>query len=212
MTRDFTTAMECGLVSCRDCGMISKPVQAAHTVYCPRCRARINIRRPNSVASCWALLLAAYILYVPANLLPIMKTSTISGTTADTIMSGILTLWESGSWGIAGIVFLASITVPLLKLISLTLLLLSVRGPSRWSPEQRIRLYRLIKVVGRWSMLDIYVVAILTKLVQFSFLATVEAGPAAFYFAAVVVLTMIAAMQFDPRLIWDSSRLEGEHE
>jgi paraquat-inducible protein A len=102
--------------------------------------------------------------------------------------------------------------VPFLKLISLTLLLISVRGSSWWTPEQRIRLYRLIKVVGRWSMLDIYVVAILVKLVQFNYLATVEAGPAAFYFAAVVVFTMLAARQFDPRLLWDSSRLEVGHE
>ena len=212
MNMDYVTAKECGLVACHDCGMVAKPVQSASCVYCPRCRARLHIRRPNSVASCWAFLLSACILYVPANILPIMKTGTISGTTNDTIISGIISLWDSGSWGIAGIVFFASIIVPLLKLISLTLLLLSVRGHSRWSPEQRIRLYRLIKVVGRWSMLDIYVVAILTKLVQFSFLATVQAGPAAFYFAAVVVLTMIAAMQFDPRLIWDSSRLEGINE
>jgi paraquat-inducible protein A len=141
-----------------------------------------------------------------------MKTSTLMGTTDNTILGGILSLWDSGSWGIAAIVFFASILVPFLKLTSLTLLLISVRGSSWWSPEQRIRLYRLIRVVGRWSMLDIFVVAILTKLVQFKFLATVEAGPAAFYFAAVVVFTMLAARQFDPRLIWDSSRLEAEHE
>jgi paraquat-inducible protein A len=152
-------------------------------------------------------------MYLPANLLPIMETSSLSGTTSDTIMSGIISLWDSGSWAIALIVFCASITVPLLKLIALTLLLISVRGRSRWGPEQRTLLYRLIRLVGRWSMLDIYVMAIVTKLVQFSFLAKVRAGPAAFYFGAVVVLTLIAAIQFDPRLIWDSSQQEeNEHE
>jgi len=204
------TSLEVGLFSCRDCGMVSRPAHTKQIAYCPRCRARLHLRKPDSVARCWAFLLAAYILYLPANLLPIMDTSSLSGTVHDTIISGIFSLWDSGSWGIALIVFCASITVPLLKLISLTLLLISVRNRSRWESEQRTRLYRLIRLVGRWSMLDIYVVAILAKLVQFNFLATVQVGPAAFYFAAVVVLTMIATMQFDPRLIWDSSRQE-EH-
>jgi paraquat-inducible protein A len=166
---------------------------------------------PNSVARCWAFLIAGYILYIPANLLPMIETSTLSGTKNDTIMSGIMSLWNSGSWGIAIIIFVASITVPLFKLIALTLLLISVRGRySIWRPEQRTRLYRLLRMVGRWSMLDIYVAAIFTKLVQFSFLATSEVGPAALPFAAVVVLTMIAAMLFDPRLIWDIPQQERD--
>ncbi len=208
MSGKSLTAMEVGLISCHDCGMVSRPVRAAGTVHCPRCQARLRLRKPHSVSRCWAFLIAAYILYFPANLLPIMETSSLSGTTSDTIMSGIISLWESGSWGIAAIVFSASIIVPLLKLIALTVLLVSVRGRSRLGPVQRTRLYRLIRLVGRWSMLDIYVLAVLTKLVQFSFLATVRAGPAGLYFGAVVVLTMIAVEQFDPRLIWDSSRQE----
>ncbi len=213
MSEKPSTAMEAGLLLCRDCGMVSRPARAAGTAHCPRCAARLHLRKPDSVARCWAFLIAAYIMYLPANLLPIMETSSLSGTTSDTIMSGIISLWDSGSWAIALIVFCASITVPLLKLIALTLLLISVRGRSRWGPEQRTLLYRLIRLVGRWSMLDIYVMAIVTKLVQFSFLAKVRAGPAAFYFGAVVVLTLIAAIQFDPRLIWDSSQQEeNEHE
>ncbi len=213
MSGKSLTAMEVGLISCHDCGMVSRPVRAAGTGHCPRCAARLRLRKPHSASRCWAFLIAAYILYFPANLLPIMETSSLSGTTSDTIMSGIISLWDSGSWMIALVVFFASITVPLLKLIALTLLLISVRGRSRWGREQRTLLYRLIRLVGRWSMLDIYVMAILVKLVQFSFLATVRAGPAALYFGAVVVLTMIATMQFDPRLIWDSSQQEkDEHE
>jgi paraquat-inducible protein A len=191
--------------------MVSRPARVSGVAHCPRCDARLHLRIPNSVTRCWAFLIAAYILYLPANLLPILETSSLSGTRKDTIMSGIMTLWDSGSWGIAIIVFITSITVPLFKLIALTLLLISVRGRSSvWRPEQRTRLYRLIRMVGRWSMLDIYVAAIYTKLVQFSFLATSNVGPAALPFAAVVVLTMIAAMMFDPRLIWDSSRQERD--
>jgi len=207
------TAMEFGLILCHACGVVSKPARGAASAYCPRCDARLHLRIPNSVVRCWAFLIAGYILYLPANLLPILETSSLSGTRQDTIMSGIVSLWNSGSWGIAVIVFIASITVPLFKLSALTLLLISLRGRSAWPPEQRIRLYRLIRLVGRWSMLDIYVAAILTTLVQFRFLAAVEVGPAALPFGAVVVLTMIAAMQFDPRLIWDSSQQERyEHE
>ncbi len=144
-------------------------------------------------------------MYIPANFLPMMITSTVTGTREDTIISGIITLWGEGSWGIAAVVFFASVTVPILKMIALTLLLVSVRTRAGWMPKQRTRLYRLIRWIGRWSMLDIYVVALLTSLVQFSFLANVEVGPAAFPFGAVVVLTIIAVLEFDPRLIWDSS-------
>jgi paraquat-inducible protein A len=198
--------MERGLIPCRACGMVSRPAPSAGVAYCLRCNARLHLRIPNSASRCWALLIAGYILYLPANLLPIMYTGTLSGIRRDTILSGIFYLWESGSWGIAVIVFIASIMVPILKLGALTFLLISVRGRSPWPQRERTMLYRLLKLVGRWSMLDIFVAAILTRLVQFRFLATVEVGPAALPFGAVVVITMIAVMQFDPRLIWDSKQ------
>lgn len=213
MSGRVPTATEFGLIPCHACGIVSKPPRTAGAMHCPRCKARLHLRKPDSVARCWAFLIAGYILYVPANLLPMLETRSLSGTRQDTIMSGIVSLWDSGSWGIAFIVFIASITVPLFKLIALTLLLNSVRGRSAWGAVQRARLYRLIRLVGRWSMLDIYVVAILTTLVQFRYLATVEVGPAAFPFGAVVVLTMFAATEFDPRLIWESSKEErDEHD
>ena len=208
MSGSTPTAMERGLIPCHACGMVSRPAPSAGVAHCLRCNARLHLRIPNSASRCWAFLIAGYILYFPANLLPIMYTGTLSGIRRDTIMSGIVYLWESGSWGIAVIVFIASIMVPLLKLGSLTFLLISVRGRSPWPQRERTMLYRLLKLVGRWSMLDIFVAAILTKLVQFRFLATVEVGPAALPFGAVVVLTMIAVMQFDPRLIWDSKQQE----
>lgn len=208
MSGSTPTAMERGLIPCHACGMVSRPAPSAGVAHCLRCNARLHLRIPNSASRCWAFLIAGYILYLPANLLPIMYTGTLSGIRRDTIMSGIVYLWESGSWGIAVIVFIASIVVPLLKLGALTFLLISVRGRSPWPQRERTMLYRLLKLVGRWSMLDIFVAAILTKLVQFRFLATVEVGPAALPFGAVVVLTMIALMQFDPRLIWDSKQQE----
>jgi len=197
------TAMELGLIPCHACGMVLKPAASDGDLHCRRCNARLHLRIPNSTSRCWAFLIAGYILYLPANLLPIMYTGTLSGIRRDTILSGIVYLWESGSWGIAVIVFIASIMVPLLKLLALSFLLISVRGHSPWPQRQRTRLFRLLKLIGRWSMLDIFVAAILTKLVQFRLLATVEIGPAALPFGAVVVLTIIAVMQFDPRLIWD---------
>ena len=212
MSASAPTAMELGLIPCHACGMVSRPAPAAGVPHCPRCNARLHLRIPNSASRCWAFLIAGYILYLPANLLPIMYTGTLSGIRRDTILSGIFYLWESGSWGIAIIVFIASIMVPLLKLIALTLLLISVQRRSTWQPLQRAKLYRVVELVGRWSMLDIYVVAILAALVQIGALATINAGPGALAFGAVVVLTMFAAMEFDPRLIWDPQQAPQERE
>ena len=132
-----------------------------------------------------------------------MDTSSLFDSQRDTIMSGVVFLWTSGSWPLAALVFFASIVVPLAKLIALTLLQVSVQRRSPWRPYERARLYRFVEFVGRWSMLDIYVVAILAALVQIQSLATIHAGPGAIAFAAVVVLSMFAASAFDPRLIWD---------
>jgi paraquat-inducible protein A len=144
------------------------------------------------------------ILYVPANLLPMMKTSSLFGSQSDTIMSGVVYFWTSGSWYLALIIFFASVMVPLLKMLALMLLLVSVQRRTPWQREQRARLYRLVEFVGRWSMLDIYVVAVIVALVQLKALATIQPGEGAIAFGAVVVLTMFAALTFDPRLIWDT--------
>jgi paraquat-inducible protein A len=131
-------------------------------------------------------------------------TSALGTTQADTIMSGVIYFIHSGSWEIAAVIFIASVFVPLLKLLILIILLISVQLRSHWRPKDRTMLYRLTEMVGRWSMLDVYVVTILVALVKLGAVATIEAGPAAVYFAAVVVITMIAAESFDPRLIWDA--------
>jgi paraquat-inducible protein A len=136
--------------------------------------------------------------------LPMMKTSSLFGVQSDTIMSGVVYFWISGSWYLALIIFFASVMVPMLKMMALAVLLVSVQRRSRWQQEQRARLYRLVEFVGRWSMLDIYVVAVIVALVQLKALASIQPGPGAAAFGAVVVLTMFSAMAFDPRLIWDT--------
>ncbi|MRR58635.1 MAG: paraquat-inducible protein A [Deltaproteobacteria bacterium] len=213
MTGTAGTAAARGLLTCHVCGLVSRALPAGGDALCPRCSTPLHFRKPNSVSCSWALLIAAYIMYVPANLLPIMETGSLFGSQDDTIMSGIVYLWHSGSWDLALVVFIASMLVPLMKLIAITLLLVTVQRRSTWLPVQRTRLYRLVELVGRWSMLDIYVVTILAALVQIGSLATIKAGPAAIPFGAVVVLTMFAAMQFDPRLIWDPFQKERpEHD
>ena len=146
------------------------------------------------------------VLYIPANVLPVMNTESIFGSQSDTILSGVVFLWESGSWPLAVIVFVASIMVPLLKMLAMLTVLIAVHLGVRVHCEDLSRLYRVLELIGRWSMLDIYVVAILVTLVQIQLLATVTPGKGAAAFGAVVVLTMLATMSFDPRLIWDSGR------
>jgi paraquat-inducible protein A len=163
----------------------------------------LHQRKTNSLTRTWALTIAAFIFYIPANVLPITVVTSLGKTQADTIMSGVIYFVQTGMWPIALVIFVASVAVPLLKLFVLTFLLISVQRKSRWRPEDRTRLYRIAEAVGRWSMVDIFVVTILVALVKLGGLATIDAGPAATYFAAVVVTTMFAAMSFDPRLIWD---------
>lgn len=202
------TAARRGYLLCHTCHLVSRA--AVPHPCCPRCGAPLHVRKPDSLVRTWALTLTAYILYVPANLLPVM-TVTMSGRgEPDTILSGVKELLLGGMWPLALLVFFASITVPVLKLLVLTYLLLSVQFKSRWRPRERTILYRLTESIGRWSMIDIFVIAILVALVKLGSLATIDAGPGAVAFGGVVVTTMFAAMSFDPRLIWDA--LENDHE
>jgi paraquat-inducible protein A len=202
------TAARSGLFVCHDCGLLSKPASHAHEGRCPRCGAGLHFRKPGSITRTWALVISAVILYIPANMLPVMDTSSLFGAQTDTILSGVVYLWTSGSWPLAIIVFIASIAVPMLKIIAIIFLTLTAQLRWRWLPKKRAIIYRLVELVGRWSMLDIYVITILVALVQFNALATIKAGPGAIAFGAVVVLTMFAAMSFDPRLIWDAMEVD----
>ncbi len=203
MNHSALTASRLGMCVCHECGRLSRLVAGGHEMHCRRCGAALHLRKPDSIARTWALLIAAYILYIPANVLPIMNTGSLFGSQSDTIMSGVVYLWHSGSWHLALVVFIASILVPLSKIFALTFLLISVQFGWTHRSLERTKLYRVLEFVGPWSMLDVYVVTLLVALVQLKSLATIKPGPAAAAFGAVVVLTMFAAMAFDPRLLWE---------
>lgn len=205
MSHSITTARRVSLASCHSCSLVSRLPDVHAPAFCPRCGAALHLRKPSSIAKTWALIVAAYVFYIPANILPITKVESLGYVQSDTIMSGVIYFIQTGMWPIALVIFVASIFVPAAKLLILSFLLISVQLGSRWRPRDRTRLYRITELVGRWSMVDIYVVTIMVALVHLGALATIEAGPGALYFAAVVVITMFAAMTFDPRLIWDAA-------
>ncbi len=191
-----------GLLVCLRCQCAVRALQVKHP-RCPRCYAHLHMRKPHSLAVTAVLLIFAAILYIPANLLPVMYTRTLIDQESDTIMSGVLVLFEGGSWPIAVLVFVASIVVPLLKILALAIVLYSAWRPSARYRRQRSELFRLVEFIGRWSMLDIYAISLLVTLVQVQSFATIAVGWGAGAFGAVVVLTIAAAHTFDERLLWD---------
>jgi len=199
----FAAAREMGMIACRHCGTVWRGV--ADGAPCGRCRARLYSRKPDSINRTWALLLTACILYLPANLLPVMTTRSLFGTQEDTILSGVIHFWDSGDWALAAIIFIASFLVPLFKLASLMLMAIAARRHSPWARAERTRLYRVVEIIGRWSMLDVFVVSLLAGLVRMDQIAEITAGSGIASFAGVVVLTMLASISFDPRLAWDSA-------
>lgn len=191
-----------GLLQCPACQLVMRDSGAAES-RCARCATPVAPREPGRLGTTTALLVAALALYVPSNTLPIMATRSGFESREDTILSGVLELVTSGSPGLAAIVFVASVMIPLLKLAVLSYLVLSVRFRWRHDPRRRTRLYRFIEAVGRWSMLDVFVVGLLAALVQLGPAAQVNAGPGVIAFGAVVWLTLWATRSFDPRWIWD---------
>ena len=200
------TAARAGLVACECCGRLvaESALHRERRPRCPRCGAPLHRRKPDSLARAWAFLIAAAVFYIPANVFPIMTVVMFGRGSPDTILSGVVHLIAAGEYPIAALIFFASVFVPILKIGVLAFLLVSVRFGRRWRPRDRTALYRLTEGIGRWSMIDVFMISILVGLVQLGAVATVEAGIGATSFAAVVVLTMIAAMSFDPRLIWDA--------
>jgi paraquat-inducible protein A len=198
-----SSALSRGLWACAVCGTLRLRPNPLTGPRCARCGSPLSPRKPQSLQRTVALALSAALLYVPANLLPIMRTTTLGYDHADTIVGGVVVLWESGSWPLAMLVFVVSVLVPCLKLLVLGLLVACTQRRSSWRLHERARLYRLIEFIGRWSMLDVFVVALLVGLVQLRGIATIHAEAGAFAFAAVVVLTMYATRSFDPRLMWD---------
>ena len=199
------TGRSLGLLVCLACHATVHGTPAAH-LRCPRCRARLHERKPHSLAVTTGLVIASAVLYVPANVLPVMTTRTFFDDEPDTIMSGVLVLLQSGSWPIAVLVFIASIVVPMLKILALAVLLYSAWRPSPRRRQQRSDLFRMVEFIGRWSMLDVYAISLLATLVQIQSFASIIVGWGAWAFGAVVVLTLLAARTFDERLLWDTPR------
>jgi paraquat-inducible protein A len=206
------SAIAHGLQSCETCGLLSRPADAASEGRCPRCDGELEFRKPHSVQRSWALLIAAAACYIPANALPVLTTTTATGVSSDTILEGVVLLWSPSGWPLALIVLFASIMIPSAKIAALAYLLIAVQRRRVASGEQCVRLYRLVEIIGRWSMVVVFVDTFTGALVQLQPLMSVEPAPGLIFFAAVVVLTMLAVQSFDPRLIWDSmSRSELEH-
>jgi paraquat-inducible protein A len=194
------SAAQLNLVLCHTCGLACD----AGVHQCPRCLATVHARKPDSLNRTWAFLIASLICYLPANLLPVMYTNIFGSGSENTIMSGVIEFWQAGEWDIALLIFIASVAVPCIKFLVLGTLLVTCQRRSRWAMRERAKLYRFIEIIGYWSMLDVLVVALVAALVQFRSLSTIDPRMGILFFGLVVVLTMLAAMSFDPRLIWDA--------
>ena len=212
MTAPTLTAMQQGLQRCESCGLLSRPEPGEAEGRCPRCDEELVFRKTDSLRRTVAYLIAAAICYIPANLLPVMTTTTFAGSESDTIMQGVVLLWSPTGWPLSLIVLFASIMIPSAKIMALLYLVFTVRRGSIESPGQRVRLFRLVEVIGRWSMVDVFVDTFTVALIQLQPLMSVQPAPGLFFFAAVVILTMLAVESFDPRLIWDpASSKEVSH-
>jgi paraquat-inducible protein A len=196
------TGIASSFARCHDCGLLSRLRPGGHGAQCARCGASLHLRKPASLERTWALLLAAAVCYVPANVLPVMRVTSFGQVASDTIMSGVIYFLTHGMWPLAIVVFVASVFVPVLKLVVLAFLVISVQRGSSWRPVERTRLYRITEAIGRWSMVDIFAITILVALVRLGNLASIDAGPGAVFFGALVVFTMLAAESLDPRRIW----------
>lgn len=200
------TAMALGYMACHDCGYLlnAGETSSAVSLACPRCNADVHYRKHQSIPTTWALLITAAILFLPANLLPIMRVDFLGSSEYSTIMDGILYFFDVEEYGIGLIIFIASVLVPLFKMVGLSIILLSIQFKWKKGLRHKTAMFRFIEFVGRWSMLDIFVIALMATLVEFGNFTATYAAPAASYFAAVVVCTMLAAHTFDSRLLWDA--------
>ena len=193
-------------IACDCCGLV---LMAPALWPCPRCGRKLRQRKPQSVARAWALLIAATVLYIPANIYPILTVIRFGQGEPSTIMGGVIELLQLRMWPLAALVFTASILVPLIKLVGLTTMLLTLHEGSAWHLRARTKFFRVIEVIGRWSMIDVFMLTVLTALVRMGYIATVLPEVGAVCFAAVVVLTMFATAAFDPRVMWDRAIAAG---
>lgn len=189
-----------GLVCCRRC----TGIWPAETQRCGRCGKKLVVRDWHSLQRVWALLLVGLMCYIPANLYPMLRTRTLFSVQQDTIIGGAISFIEYGSYFVAAVILVASVVIPLAKFLAIGFLAISVTRPSSVSAHQRQLLYEVVEYIGRWSMIDIFVVAIMSSLVQLNTLVAVQPGIASLFFALSVIFTMLAAQAFDSRLIWDA--------
>ena len=206
---EVETALGQNMLACHHCRKLWK--HATEHDQCEHCGSELHARKPSSYQRCWAFLIAACIVYIPANLMPVMVTQTLFAEQQSTILGGVIFFWVAGEWGLAAIVFVASFLVPLVKISTLMFLLIMSQRGSLWRLQQRANLYRMLEFIGRWSMLDVFVVSILVGLVQIPGYASITAGIGIVAFAAVVIFTMLASQSFDPRLSWDALNKQGKH-
>jgi len=201
-------AIEKGLTDCPVCHAIVRVPAAGtdKTAYCARCDSEVHVRKPDAIQKTWAYLLASIVFFIPANVLPMMHVTTFAGSQSDTIMSGVLYFIDTGAYMIAFVIFTASIFVPILKILILIYLLVSVQKSSCRHRQRRKKLYALTEIIGRWSMVDVYVVGTMVALVHFGALTEIKPGMGANFFLLVVIMTMLSAMSFDPKLIWDNTK------
>lgn len=193
-------------LGCESCGLVSFGRPSGGK--CPRCGSALHARKPDSLSRTWALVIAAAILYVPANVYPVLTVVQLGAGSPSTILGGVRELIASRMYPLAALVFFASIAVPMLKLVGLSVMLIATQtGRAGWLRD-RTRLYHVVRWIGRWSMIDIFMESLLGALVRFGSVITIEPGVGALAFCAVVVLTMIAAETFDPRLMWDAAGLQ----
>ena len=205
MTRETVTARQAGLVLCQKCRLLSAEGTPPMIHRCPRCGAPLHRRKPESLTRTWALLITSLVLLFPANLLPIMTVTYMGEKEPNTILQGVKYFIQSGTYVIAFLIFFASILVPIFKVAGIMLVLLSIQRKWKGWLRHKTFMFRIIRFIGRWSMLDIFVIALMVAIVEFGTLNTIHAAPAATYFAGVVVFTMLAANTFDTRLIWEET-------
>lgn len=204
-TQPGLTARSAGLVACRNCAS----VWPAGTAVCARCDSHLRSRDTQSLQKVWALWLAGVVCYIPANLYPMLLTKTLIESSGSTIVGGAVQLIQHGAIGVAIIILIASVLIPVGKFLAIAYLAVSVKRSTQLSSGRRQHLYEIVEFIGRWSMIDVFVVAILSSLVQLSVVASIKPGPAALTFALSVIFTMLSAQAFDTRLIWDEEQEES---
>jgi len=204
---EYQTAKDLSLFSCRICNSLYEisSFEDPGCAKCSVCGEHLHQRKPNSISRTWALLISATLFYIPANIYPVMVVDQLGKVEPHTIISGVITFVRSGDYPLALLVFFASIFIPIMKILTLMFLLISVQFKWKWNPEQRDTIYKIVEVIGKWSMVDVFMISILMALVKLGSIVTIVAGPGATFFALVVFLTIIAAVTFDVRLVWDNA-------